>query len=138
TRAGSGGRAPVAVVLPDPALRARQLRRPPLVVVADTGLGSHPWFTDPARTTDVVHARGFRLGLGGDVPAISGPPSAPDPLQGRVAPYAGHATFIAGLVRQVCPEARLQVISLFDDAGTMPEGALLEVLVLLLVRQWDV
>lgn len=81
-----------------------------------------------------MHACGFRLGLGGDVPAVDPTPPA-NPLDGGVPP---HATFIAGLVRQLCPEARLQVVPVFDDAGTMPEGALLEVLNLLLVRQWDV
>nr|WP_231980039.1 sigma factor [Tessaracoccus coleopterorum] len=38
----------------------------------------------------------------------------------------------------MCPEARIQVIPLLDDAGTMPEGALLQVLALLLVRQLQV
>ena len=30
-----------------------------------------------------------------------------DPLEGLMDPYFGHGTFIAGLIHQVCPDARI-------------------------------
>ena len=43
---GRGGRMPVALALPDPRLRARPVDRNPVVVVPDTAVAAHPWFTD--------------------------------------------------------------------------------------------
>ena len=46
---GRGGRMPVSLALPDPALRARKVDRSPVVAVLDTPVADHPWFRDPAR-----------------------------------------------------------------------------------------
>ncbi len=45
---GYGGKAPVAVVIADPSRTAPRLKRPPVVVMPDTGIGDHPWFPDEA------------------------------------------------------------------------------------------
>src|SRR5690606_5221199 len=93
-----GARTPAHRPGPDPALSAPGSPRPPVVVMPDTGLGTHPWFTgDP----DVVLAREL-AGL-----PLTTPPG-PDPevdgvgadLLGRLGPQAGHGTFVAGVVRQ--------------------------------------
>jgi subtilisin family serine protease len=52
-----------------------------------------------------------------------------DPLvrTGRVLdPYAGHGTFIAGLVRAVAPRAEVRVLSFFERGGTTWESTLVQ------------
>jgi subtilisin family serine protease len=79
------------------------------VVVIDTGLDPespdrHPWMT----------------GVSGD----------PDPAIGAgvLGAYAGHGTFIAGVVRSVAPQAEVIVRSAFRRAGAVFESDLVEAL----------
>ena len=56
-------------------------------------------------------------------------------LVGELASDAGHGTFIAGLVRQACPEALILDIRLYGDQGVVAEYDLLRNLQLLALRQ---
>jgi subtilisin family serine protease len=79
------------------------------VVVIDTGLdpaaaATHPWLA----------------GVSGDAdPAVAGD---------ALGPYAGHGTFIAGVVRSVAPQAEVIVRAVFDQAGAIFESNLVEAL----------
>jgi hypothetical protein len=141
--AGRGGRMPVSLALPDPALRARALARPPVVVVPDTGVAPHPWFKDEGVVR--LRYRDGRLepdtrelhvadtGQPGAGDGAGGDESAPRPSD-PAGLLAGHATFIAGLVRQGCPEATIVSIPVMGDDGVVDEGYLLDVLEALLRR----
>ncbi|MGB6020870.1 MAG: S8/S53 family peptidase, partial [Ornithinimicrobium sp.] len=130
---GSGGRGPAALSLPDPAQTSGRVKRAPVVVVLDTGLGAHPWFADPTAATDQVEVNGVLLGLAG--PMNTMPPALHNPLDGGLLPYAGHGTFIAGLVRQQCPQARILGVPIMGGDGVVGEGLLMRTLVALLIRQ---
>jgi Subtilase family len=124
--AGSGGRAPVAWVGQPPAYDPDWEGRRPVVVVLDTGCGDHPWFehglarhaewnkitaeiqdpdTDPERTGDVY-----------------------GPLDGELDTHSGHGTFIAGLVRQICPKADIWALRVMSSDGIVEEADLIRAL----------
>ncbi|MGB3761889.1 MAG: S8 family serine peptidase [Ornithinimicrobium sp.] len=130
---GDGGRRPVSLVMPAPSPRRRAAGRRPVVVVPDTGIGPHPWFEDEAAVCRTVSVHGVRLGIGG--PMHVSPPTPRNPLQGSLPRYAGHGTFIAGIIRQQCPQARIEGIRIMDDEGGVHERLLINTLVALLVRQ---
>ncbi|MDQ1742136.1 MAG: hypothetical protein QOE23_475 [Pseudonocardiales bacterium] len=133
---GHGGRAPVTWLGPPPA-RVAQADRPcrrPVVAVLDTGVGKHPWL--PA-TIVKRHPHVASLPIGQTDPAtdpeVSGRLS--NPLEGTLDPDAGHGTFIAGLIRQICPDADILAIRVMYGDGAVAEGDLLEALNRLLLRQ---
>jgi subtilisin family serine protease len=125
--AGSGGRAPVAWVGEPPAYQVEGWKgRRPVVAVLDTGCGTHPWFetgvtthaewqgtsaevadaaTDPERTGDVV-----------------------GPLDGQLDTHSGHGTFIAGLIRQICPKADIWALRVMSSDGIVEEHDLIRAL----------
>ncbi len=124
-RPGSGGRAPVSLLIADPALSAPPCDWAPTVVMLDTGIGEHPWFpradaqgkllvgVDP-RSVVRTHGTGAD-----DGPGVS------DNLTGRLDRLAGHGTFIAGILRQICPSARLVSYAVLGSTGTLCESELL-------------
>jgi len=63
------------------------------------------------------------------------PPDQVNPLNGTLAPYAGHGTFIAGVVRQRCPSARILGVPIFGGDGVVTQSLLTNTLVALLIRQ---
>ncbi|MEO7449245.1 MAG: S8/S53 family peptidase, partial [Humibacillus sp.] len=133
---GRGGRMPVALALPDPALRARSLDRNPVIALLDTPIADHPWFRDTARVVRLRYEDGTLVPE--PVPpvtaAASTPPTdAPAPVQ-PAGLLQGHATFIAGLIRQGCPEATILSVPVMDDDGVVDESHLLDVLEALLAR----
>ncbi len=139
--AGSGGRGPVAVVLPPP-LRSSDRQRPH-VVVADTGVGNHPWFTAQkvAAGLEIV-ADGTQQWVGrnpGDPEAVRSDPEGdgaiPDPMSGLLDSHSGHGTFVAGLLRQACPDADITAIRIMDSDGVVPELTLAKALTGLGVAQ---
>ncbi len=130
---GSGQRRPVALTMPKPLGPRRRSRRRPVVVIPDTGIGTHPWFVDEIEVRREVSVAGVRLGLGGPMDVSSPLPN--NPLDAHVRGYAGHGTFIAGLVRQQCPCVRIEGIRVIDDEGGVHERLLINTLVALLVRQ---
>ncbi|MFK5689728.1 S8 family serine peptidase [Ornithinimicrobium sp. LYQ92] len=125
------GRAPVSVAVADPSAGRRPLRRPPVVVVPDTGIGSHPWFDGHDRV-QVLHSI-----LG--VPVTENTTPDPErhgisePLVGELDRLSGHGTFIAGVLRQRAPDARIVGLPLMDASGTAAEGDVSRTLVALLV-----
>ncbi|MDQ1740291.1 MAG: hypothetical protein QOE53_1943, partial [Pseudonocardiales bacterium] len=66
-------------------------------------------------------------------PEVSG--QLGSPLEGTLDSDAGHGTFIAGLIRQICPDADILAIRVMYGDGAVPEGDLLEALNRLLLRQ---
>jgi Subtilase family len=129
---GFGGRMPVAWAGIDPCTMAPALERPPVVVLPDTGLGAHEWFGPGGTATVGADWHGLAL----SAPGIDNPDAAlaVDPLTGALQPLAGHGTFIAGLIRQGCPQARILSLPVMQASGAVVEGDLHEVLALLLLR----
>jgi hypothetical protein len=159
---GSGDtRAPVTLCLRAPDRREPgDLRcRRPVVAVVDTGVRAHPWLDvqrDPAGGYVVDPADGFVL----DDPAIQAViyaeasfaageqadasrqliadawdrPAAGDPLLGELNGATGHGTFIAGIVRQAAPDARVLALRIMHSDDVVYEGDLLCALALLADR----
>jgi Subtilase family len=160
----SGGdtRTPVTVLLdpPERGLPAGYGRRP-VVAVLDTGIRAHPWLdvvrrpeggydTDPHHDGDgfvevdhdiqkAILLEGEHAEASGDQPrqVIRHPWDAPvssDPLVGELDPALGHGTFIAGIVRQVAPRARVLAIRVMHSDDIIYEGDLLTALTALASR----
>jgi len=159
----SGGetRAPVTVCLRAPDRReaaALGIRRP-VVAVLDTGVRAHPWLDvrpDPAGGYLVDPVDGFVMNDPGIQAAIyaesryaaeeQGDPSrlviaspwdgpaAADPLVGELNDATGHGTFIAGIVRQAAPDARVLSIRIMHSDDVVYEGDLICALALLADR----
>ena len=117
---GFGARQPVTYLGPAPVFDAEG----PKVVVAvfDTGLGKHPWF------------KGVRLdpktkyGPIGITRADTDPeehPSLAVPLDGIFDDASGHGTFIAGIIRQECPQAQILAVRVADGDGIILETELI-------------
>ncbi len=103
-----------------------------MVAVFDTGVGQHPWLGERYVLRD-PQVLGAQLG----VPAASAQAEATgteDLLVGELGDDAGHGTFIAGLIRQACPDALVLAVRLFGDDGTVDESELLRSLQLLALR----
>ena len=134
---GYGGKAPVALVIADPSTTARRLKRPPVVVMPDTGIGDHPWFPDEAvvgMSPSPPASLGVKI-VG--APVADRGPGVSSRLTGEFDRLAGHGTFIAGLVRQMSPEARLQSHAVMSSDGLVAEDDVIELLLGLLEAQLD-
>jgi subtilisin family serine protease len=95
-----------------------------VVALLDTGVdATHPWL---AGTPDdpVVTAAGTGNADSGN--AGQGNPVAGLPLLSGA--YRGHATFLAGIVLQAGPAARLLSARVMDDSGSVPRQASLDAL----------
>ncbi len=134
---GLGGRAPVSWVGPAPGRTPDDglaNRRRPVVAVLDTGVGEHDWLPD-----SIVD----RQPRCGSLPiGLTDPTTNPEttgvvsqPLTGALDSDAGHGTFIAGLIRQKCPDANIVAIRVIQGDGVVSEGDLLEALNMLWLRQ---
>ncbi|HEY0166845.1 MAG TPA: S8/S53 family peptidase [Jatrophihabitans sp.] len=133
---GHGGRAPVTWMGAPPTRVSHDDKpcRRPVVAVLDTGVGKHPWL--PASIVK-RHPHIGSLPIGHTDPATDPEVSGylDNPLEGTLDPDAGHGTFIAGLIRQICPDANILAIRVMYGDGAVPEGDLLEALNRLLLRQ---
>jgi len=136
------GRMSVGVVSPPPQRPAVSTRRV-VVAVIDTGIGRHPWLTtsgaDPFADT-ASFPRPISASQPPD-PAAALDPEATgrliEPLVGDLDSHAGHGTFIAGIVRQVAPDAKVLSIPIMYSDGIMREGDLRTVLEMLENRVAD-
>jgi len=102
-------------VLPDPAPPAPDA---PLVVIVDTGLSADTADRIDGWLHDIVPAPGDVDPL--DVLDEQGALVA----DGLLDPGAGHGTFVAGVVRQVAPGARVELIRALDTDGLGEEVAI--------------
>jgi hypothetical protein len=134
---GWGGRMPVLWVGPRPSRRRnRELAgaRRPVVAVLDTGTGIHPWLTD--KVVDRAPTCGhLRIGITDPATDIERTGVVTGGLTGSLDIQAGHGTFIAGLVHQRCPDARILSIRVVQPDGVVSEYDLLQALNMLWVRQ---
>lgn len=132
-RAGYGGRIPVALALtPAPRRPVAGGGRRPVVAVLDSGAGEHPWLSREVVSVRnsvqeaVIAASIASVGRTG--PAITTPqdgPAVDDPLVGTLTSHFGHGTFIAGLLRQLAPDADIQVVRVMHSDGVAYESEVL-------------
>jgi subtilisin family serine protease len=133
---GHGGRSPVNWVGSPPHRCGDEelAGRRPVIAVLDTGAGSHPWLR-----AGIVQRNPLVLGapIGLDDPTSN--PEATgvidDPFEGVLDPDAGHGTFIAGMIRQTCPDANILAVRVMPSDGAVSEGVLLDALKRLVIRQ---
>ena len=95
--------------------------RRPVVAVLDTGCGRHEWF-EPGIVTTYPEIDGHVIGVGDRTtdPEVIGDVSGP--YDGAIDDAAGHGTFIAGVIRQLSPEADIIAVRVADSQGTLLEG----------------
>ncbi len=132
---GYTGRGPVSWVGIPPSMIDHGRR--PRVVVLDTAIGDHPWFrADTVETMPVEPPDGDRPAVL-SFPASAGVGLIANPMLGNLASHAGHGTFIAGLLRQSCPPARIVTLPVMGADGIVPETTLSDALALVLRRQHE-
>jgi subtilisin family serine protease len=161
---GGDARIPVEVSIYPPVRRRWEhcvdlFGRRPVVAVLDTGVRTHSWLdvrADPSAaggyTTftdgfvavdqvmqDVIHAQDQLTISLGDRPRqlIRYPwdtPITAEPLIGELDTDTGHGTFIAGIVRQVAPDAQVLAVRVMHSDGVVYEGDLIYALRLLADR----
>ncbi|MBO0608703.1 S8 family peptidase [Myceligenerans salitolerans] len=87
----------------------------PVVAVVDTGIGEHPWLDGDRLVIRDAEVDGRPLGTYTE--------DEPDTTPDGLTPFAGHGTFIAGVVHQTCPDAAILPVRAMSTDG--------------LVREWD-
>ncbi|MGB3441335.1 MAG: S8/S53 family peptidase [Actinophytocola sp.] len=147
-RSARGGPVPVSMSVRPP--RARPVDadggfdRRPVIAVLDTGISAHEWFGTTDRESglppggfirvlkevqDAITASSREAGTGArviedywdaDVPA--------NPLTGELDRHVGHGTFIAGIIRQVAPDAEVAVARVMAGDGVAYESDVLAAL----------
>jgi hypothetical protein len=133
-RPGTGGRTPISYIGAPPARGATLATRRPVVAILDTGAGRHPWWDAAADST--IMTRGVQLdGVdAGHTDPETDPEDRGDllgPLDGVLDSHAGHGTFIAGLVHQLCPDANMLAIRVMASDGIVYEDDLIWALAVL-------
>ncbi|MFT4137179.1 S8 family serine peptidase [Microbacterium sp.] len=89
------------------------------VAVLDTGIGRHPWLPEDAW----VDARSRGWVPDGDVPAPADENASPH--DGHIDAFAGHGTFVAGLIRQLAPSAGILSFHTMGGDGAQPGESVL-------------
>ena len=147
----SGGdpRTPVAVFSDPPRRKPagdseRAYGRRPVVAVLDSGIRAHPWLDVTAAPGGgyATHPDGF-VQIDNNIQAAiraeseqaasndrqrqvirdaGDTPIAANPLVGELNPALGHSTFIAGIVRQVVPDAQVLAIRIMHSDDLLYEG----------------
>jgi Subtilase family len=108
---GDLGRMPVMVYAPAPPWHSRDgagqaTGRRPVVAVPDTGVAAHPWLAGAPGDPVVLEAA-----------ALGWPAAA---ARVKYGPFRGHATFLAGLIRQTAVDARVLSVPVMGDDGVVP------------------
>jgi subtilisin family serine protease len=153
-RGGTGGRAPVDVLAPPPPRLAQTVPafRRPVVAVLDTGLATHPWLDVPVRglpapadafvsadpaIQDAVRRQELATSAAGGAEVFPDAWESPidtGSVTGVLDTHTGHGTFIAGIVRQVAPDAAVRAIRIMHSDGVVYEDDLLLALGMLAAR----
>lgn len=123
-------RGPVGLTarLPDP-----RPGPPPRVVLLDTavGVGAHPWFDHRVRNLQVDDDCALQpLDDPACGPATRGgaEPGVDLSLLGALGSHVGHGSFIAGVLRQVCPAAEIDAVAIMGADGVVAERTLIKAL----------
>lgn len=123
---GAGGRQVVDFVGPRPMRHEPSAPdgRRPVIAYFDTGCGRHPWL-DQVVTTYPAGLNGRTIGFASPTtdPELSG--NLLGKYDGFLDPFAGHGTFVAGILRQTCPDADILSIRITDGSGTLFESVFL-------------
>lgn len=122
---GFGGRQPVEFIGADPKAGAGASGVRPVVAIVDTGCGKHRWFAGDVVIPESDPEYGQVLGLADPSTDPETRPSQGDQIDGVIDVAAGHGTFIAGIVRQACPEARILPVRVSNSDGLILENDLL-------------
>src|SRR6478735_556237 len=134
---GFGGRTPVTWVGPEPVRSPDEWmedRRRPVIALFDTGVGEHRWLPDEIVDRNPT-CDGLPMGITDPLSDPENPGVTINPLVGSLDPTAGHGTFIAGLIRQTCPDAKILAVRVIQGDGVVSEADLLEALNMLWLRQ---
>jgi hypothetical protein len=118
-------RAGLQLVGVEPPPRSETVRaggRRPVVAVLDTPVGEHPWLGDG--TGDDAFWQDARRVADPWAPDFAVPEESAD---ARIS-HAGHGTFIAGMVRQIAPDARVLAVPVMHGNGVVEEEHLLHAL----------
>ncbi|WP_020016102.1 S8 family peptidase [Promicromonospora sukumoe] len=94
----------------------------PVVAVLDTGIGAHSWFDEP-RTVVLRDALldGQPIGTFPEEDVDAERDGRRDGPASPLDTFAGHGTFIAGVVHQICPDAAILPVRVYGGAGTVSE-----------------
>ncbi|WP_410615598.1 S8 family serine peptidase [Amycolatopsis sp. lyj-109] len=151
-RTHGANRIPVTLAAAPPYRNRKPAHRRPVIAVLDTGIGPHPWFgladrsgpppagsglaVDPDIQAAILQAQ---LASATTVPTqlltdYWDAPTTGQPLIGDVDTDTGHGLFIAGIVRQACPEADTLAIRVVHSDGVAYEADVLLALHLLADR----
>ncbi|MEV6831457.1 S8/S53 family peptidase [Amycolatopsis sp. NPDC051102] len=151
-RTHGANRIPVTLSAAPPYRSEKPAHRRPVIAVLDTGIGPHPWFGMTDRSGPPPAGSGLavapdiqaailqaELAVGSTLPTqlLNGywdAPSTGQPLIGDVDTDTGHGTFIAGIIRQACPEADTLAIRVVHSDGVAYEADVLLALHLLADR----
>ncbi|HEY3464350.1 MAG TPA: S8 family serine peptidase [Amycolatopsis sp.] len=151
-RTRGANRIPVTLAADPPHRSEKPEHRRPVIAVLDTGIGPHRWFGMTDRSAPPP--AGVGLAVAPDIQAAilqaeidSGStlptqlltdywdaPTTGQPLIGDVDTDTGHGLFIAGIIRQACPEADTLAIRVVHSDGVAYEGDVLLALHLLADR----
>jgi hypothetical protein len=162
TYPGGDTRTPIAVCLEAPKRKPvsecdSAYGRRPVVAVLDTGVRAHYWLDVTANPPNgyltapdgfvavdhdiqkAIYKESDQAAAAGDVQRqpIKHPwdtPVTADPLVGELDTDTGHGTFIAGIVRQITPDARVLAVRIMHSDGIVNEGDLICALRLLAER----
>jgi hypothetical protein len=146
-RSRSEGRLPVVLYMAEPPPRTRltstTLRRP-VVAVLDTGFVEHPWLKgdeggpfivgDLRLQGDIAKHGGPAATTGGLTSFEEQPMSPAETLLGELDSHWGHGTFIAGIIRQAAPNARVLAVRVMYSDGVAHEGDVLFALKQIIAR----
>jgi hypothetical protein len=135
-RSGYEGPRPVQLALAPMARRAvANGSRRPVVALLDSGVSPHPWFNQQVlvrTSTQQAVIAASQPSAGSDLPtadtAIMTPADGPvidNVLVGELASHFGHSTFIAGLIRQLGPDADIQTVRVMHSDGIAYESDVL-------------